>query len=67
MSVTIERLERGLAVLAHCVTLDGDVYLPLYEKLERELDALRDKQDILSRVRQRAATYKVDGGLKEMA
>jgi hypothetical protein len=65
--VTVERIERALAIVARCVVLDGDIYLQLYESLERDLDALRVKQDVLSRVHQRAATYKVDGGLKEIA
>jgi hypothetical protein len=67
MSVTIERLERGLALMAHLVDLDGEVLLQLFEKLERDLETMRGKQDAIGRARRLAATYKVDGGLKEMA
>jgi hypothetical protein len=65
--VTLDRLERGLALLAHLVTLDGEVLLPLFEKLERDLEILRGKQDAANRAMKLAATYKVAGGVKEMA
>jgi hypothetical protein len=31
--VTIERLERGLLLLAHFSERDGPVYVPIYERL----------------------------------
>jgi hypothetical protein len=40
-AVTIERLERGLAVLAYIISLDGPKAASLFEKLERELAAMR--------------------------
>jgi hypothetical protein len=36
-AVTIERLERGLALSAYLVVLDGPVAVPIFERLEREL------------------------------
>lgn len=47
--VTIERLERGLALLAYFIMRDGPVYAPLFERLERELEAMRQTQDTVSR------------------
>jgi hypothetical protein len=41
-AVTIERLERGFALCAYRVGLDGPVAVPLFESLERELTAIRD-------------------------
>jgi hypothetical protein len=33
-AVTVARLERGLALLAYLIELEGPVYAPLFEKLE---------------------------------
>jgi len=49
--VTIERLERGLALLAYIMMRDGPVVAPLYERLEQELEALRRQQDIVARAK----------------
>jgi hypothetical protein len=51
--VTIERLERGLSLLAYMMELDGPVYAAHYEKLERELDALRRREDTVARAKRR--------------
>jgi hypothetical protein len=39
--ITAERLEMALVFLAYCVVRDGPVVVPLYEKIERELEAMR--------------------------
>lgn len=49
--VTIDRLERGLAILAYVMSLDGPVCAPLFEKLERELAAMRQTQDTVDRAK----------------
>jgi hypothetical protein len=49
--VTIERLERGLALCAYLVVLDGPVMVPLFERLERELAAMRQTQDTVARAK----------------
>jgi hypothetical protein len=36
-AVTIERLERALALCARLVVLDGPVMVPIFERLERDL------------------------------
>lgn len=55
--VTVERLERGLAVLAYLISRDGTVCAPLYEKLERELEALHNTEDTVARAKRRLETY----------
>ena len=40
--VTLERLERARAAIAYAMTLDGAVYGPIFERLEREIAACRD-------------------------
>ncbi len=64
--VTIERLEQGLAQLAFYVTTfpNGDVYLPLFSKLETELQDKRRQEDTLDRARRMVANYTLEGGLK---
>ncbi|WP_439925665.1 hypothetical protein [Nitrobacter sp. JJSN] len=55
--ITIERLERGLALLAYLIELDGPVHAPLFEKLERELEALRSREDTVVRAKRLLETY----------
>lgn len=50
------RVERALHFLATIVTeTGGEVYLPLFERLERELAAIDAKADALARARTIAA------------
>ena len=49
--VTIERLERGFVLLAYLMSLDGPVHAPLFEKLERELESLRAREDTVTRAK----------------
>ena len=49
--VTIERLERGLAIAAYVVMLDGPIAAPVFERLERELAAMRSTNDAVGRAR----------------
>jgi hypothetical protein len=63
-AVTLDRLERGLALMAYFVVLDGPVLAPLFEKLERELEAMRANRDTVGRARQLLESYKVAGGVK---
>lgn len=55
--VTIERLERGLALLAYLIERDGPVYAPLFERLERELEAMRSRDDTVSRAKRLLESY----------
>jgi hypothetical protein len=55
--VTIERLERALALCAYLVTRDGPVMVPLFERLERELAAMRQTQDTVSRAARLLETW----------
>ena len=60
----IERIERALVVLAYLIERDGDVYLPLYEKFEAELQELKAREDTKSRARRRLMAYSEAGALK---
>ncbi|MBR0734433.1 hypothetical protein JQ595_37370 [Bradyrhizobium japonicum] len=40
-TITIERLERALVLAAYLVARDGAVAIPLFDRLKRELAALR--------------------------
>jgi hypothetical protein len=70
--VTLERLELALATISYAILLDGPVYAPVLERLEREIAAMRANEDVVSRARQylerirdQAAVSK--GGLKAIA
>jgi hypothetical protein len=54
--VTIERLERGMVVLAYLMVRDGDVHAPMYERLECELAEMKRKAATLERARQLLAS-----------
>lgn len=49
--ITVDRLERALALSAHLVVRDGPVVLPIFERLERELAAMKATVDALERAR----------------
>ena len=54
--VTIERLEWALdrvALAIHKAGADGPTYLPIFERLERELLSLRQQQSVMSSVQAR--------------
>lgn len=56
--VTIERVERGLAVLAYIMTLDsGAKYALLFEKLEGELEAMRRQDGTVERAKRLLESY----------
>ena len=42
--LTIERLERCLKVSAKVVSIHGDKYLPLFVRINRELEEMRNKK-----------------------
>jgi hypothetical protein len=56
------RVERALVLLAYFIELDGDVHVPMYERFEAELAALRATADVRSRANERLARYKTSGG-----
>jgi hypothetical protein len=56
--ITVERLERALALCAYLVVLHGPEVAPLFEKLERELEALRAKQNTVERAKKLLESYK---------
>jgi hypothetical protein len=49
--VTLERLIQAQAAIAYAMTLDGAVYAPVFERLEREITAWRAADDIMERAR----------------
>mgnify|MGYP001234827954 CR=1 FL=1 len=51
-AVTRVRIEQALRFMANIVTEpDGEVYLPIFERLERELAAIDAKSDAMQRAR----------------
>jgi len=41
----IERIERALVLLAYFIELDGDVHVPMYQKVEAELEELKRRHE----------------------
>jgi hypothetical protein len=59
--VTVERLERALALCAYLVVLDGPVVVPLFERMERELAAMRAEQSTVLRAKALLESYRRPG------
>lgn len=55
--ISVERLEASLAIVARAIILDGAVYGPIYDQLEREIAARRADDDVLSRAQRFLAAY----------
>ena len=55
------RIERALVVLAYFIELDGDVHVPMYEKLEARLSELKAAADVKARASQRLERYRRSG------
>ena len=47
--VTIERLLKARVAMAYAMTLDGAVYGPMFERLEREIACRRAAEDVMAR------------------
>jgi len=47
----LDRLEAALEYAAHCVATHGEAYLPLFERLEAEVEAHRSKESAVERAR----------------
>jgi hypothetical protein len=56
--VTLVRLERALAAISYAIMLDGPIYAPILERLEREIAALRADEDTVARARQYVERYR---------
>ena len=63
--ITIERLEAALGIVARAILLDGPIYAPIFDRLEREIAALRANDDVVSRAQRFLAAYSAaDSGNK---
>lgn len=64
MSVSLAELieaRDGLAVImSYCDDEEASLYVPIFERLEREVEAAQAKQDALARARQLAARKKAE-------
>ncbi len=61
--ITRERLERALAAVASIVAQPGgDVYVPIFERLEYELQLFNEKRSAVERAR--AMTYRTSAKVR---
>jgi hypothetical protein len=59
--VTVERLERALALCAYLVVRHGPYLTPIFERLERELGALRAQQNAMDRAKKLLVSLATSG------
>jgi hypothetical protein len=65
--ITVERLERALLLVAYIMERDGSVYVPIYERLEHELEIMKHTEATMDRARERLEANRrrlVELGLK---
>lgn len=55
--ITKEELERGLKIAARVVSLYGEPYLPVFNRLLKEVEKLKDRQEKESIAIKLAKTY----------
>lgn len=60
MPPSVEEIERALAVAAYIVIKHGSAYVPIFERLERELEAARNGPE--ARARRFLESYTAAGG-----
>lgn len=60
----VQRVERALVLLAYLIEIDGDIHLPMYEKLEADLEALTRGEAVRERAKRRLRTYADEAGRK---
>ena len=60
--VTVERLERALTYCAYLITIHGTDLVPLFERLEQELAALRQEQSAVDRAKALLESYREQHG-----
>lgn len=58
--VTAAEVQECMDILAGLIVRTGDTYVPLYMRLESELEALDDRKAAVERIKQRAASLKQD-------
>jgi hypothetical protein len=59
--VTLERLDRGLLVVAYLMEVHGLDLALIFEKLEREAEAMRSSQDAAGRARRLLEAHRIAG------
>lgn len=57
-------LEAALDYVAHVMLTQGEVYAPVYDRIEAELEMMRKRRSPVDRARLRLAAQTLDGGLK---
>lgn len=57
-NVTLERLEQALATISYAILMDGPIYAPVLERLEREMATLHARDDVVSRARQHLERFR---------
>lgn len=65
--ITVDVLERcldRLALVMHRAPMGGEVYLPIWERLEAEIATLKAKEDMMERARIRAARFMRERSVK---
>ncbi|HEX3861123.1 MAG TPA: hypothetical protein VHY35_05470 [Stellaceae bacterium] len=60
----IERIQRALVLLAYFIEFDGDVHIAMYEQFEKELEALKQREDTKARARHLLKAYGELAGLQ---
>lgn len=61
--ITIAELEEAQAYVAELIIRFGDTYAPIFDRLEREIVALRAKDDVVARARRLLAARHAESAI----
>lgn len=56
---TVEWLENAIGLVSFCIVQDGAVYAPVLDRLEAELAALKQHDDVIARARRHLAQREI--------
>lgn len=62
--ISEERIEGALRIVAYIIDLHGEVYLPIFERLENELIAARKRRAPAERARRLLESYTISGDVR---
>ncbi|CAM5404131.1 hypothetical protein AFEL58S_02082 [Afipia felis] len=64
--ITLERLKRAQNLIARLIVRDGPVYAPYLDRLDREIEAMTAKTDVVARARRIIEDQTAAGGTNAM-
>ena len=62
--VTLERLDHALTMASYVLNNYGPAFIPIFERIEREIEIMRRREDASSRAARILVRHTINGGPK---